>query len=61
MSYDSMCYTLATQFLSDELPADHPRFAEMADRLAQQIQGTVEDFMQYDEIFATVPRGINHG
>lgn len=61
MTYDEKCYTLATQFLSDELAADHPRFAEMADRLAQQIQGAIEDFMQYDEIYVTIPRGINHG
>ena len=56
MSYDVKCLTLAEQFLSDELPRDHPRRAEMADRLAQQIQTTIEDFIQYDEVFATVPR-----
>lgn len=57
MSYDSKCYQLAALFLSDELEADHPRFAMLADRLAQQIQDAVEGFIQYDELMVmTTPR-----
>ena len=43
MAYDQKCYDLAALFLSDvQFPVKH----EDADRLAQEIQRTIEDFLE---------------
>lgn len=49
MSYDGKCYDLAMAFLEDEpgyltLPLDDRR--QLADQIAQDIQGCIEDALQ---------------
>jgi hypothetical protein len=44
LSYDSECELLARHFLADETDVPEAAFAE----LAEQIQQTVEDFMNFD-------------
>lgn len=44
LSYDSECEVLARHFLADETNAPEAAVKE----LAQQIQETVEDFLQFD-------------
>ena len=42
MAYDSKCYDLAQYFLEDEGIVTNDR----TERLAQEIQGTIEDFIE---------------
>jgi hypothetical protein len=47
MSYDTKCHELAETFIDDD-----PRIAkspELVAALAQEIQDTIEAFLQYDE------------
>jgi len=47
-NYDQQCYDLAKSFLNDEIPAGKP--ADV-DELAQLIQTTIEDYIQYGRTF----------
>jgi hypothetical protein len=43
MSYDEECYKLAQHFLGDG-----PELRALADRLAQEIQQRIEDWLEYE-------------
>lgn len=49
MSYDTKCHDLAKAFLSDvKIDYDDIR-ARLENRLAQEIQTTIENFIEYDD------------
>lgn len=49
MSYDRQCYDLAQAFLEDEARDRHRRVTHGdIDALAQLIQTTIEDFIQFE-------------
>ncbi len=47
MSYDKECFELARSFItySEKAPSTHEKQMELCDKLAQEIQRTIEDFM----------------
>lgn len=48
MSYDTECYRLAATFLSDEGISSIEELNKLTDKLAQEIQNTIEGFLQHD-------------
>lgn len=49
MSYDQKCLDLARAFLSDVKVDYEDIRAHLCERLAQEIQDTIENFIEYDE------------
>ena len=47
MSYDARCHDLARRFLLDCEPLSDKVRDDLADKLAQDIQNTIENFLLY--------------